>query len=89
VGKDAEELKKAAQEASRKLSEAAQEVMRQSLPFIQEHATTLSREMSEVARKFAAEQGPALREASRRAVEEFRKALDEELKKRGSEKGAD
>jgi type VI protein secretion system component VasF len=84
VGKDAEEFKKAAQEASRKLSEAAQEVMRQSLPIIQEHAKTLSKEMSDVAHKFAAERGPALREASRRAVEEFRKALDEELKKRGS-----
>jgi translation initiation factor 2B subunit (eIF-2B alpha/beta/delta family) len=84
VSKDAEELKKAAQEASRKLSEAAQEVMRQSLPIIQEHAQILTKEMSEVARKFASEQGPALRAASRRAVEEFRKALDEELKKRGS-----
>jgi hypothetical protein len=31
MSKDAEELKKAAQEASRKLSEAAQEVVRQSL----------------------------------------------------------
>ena len=89
MGKDAEDLKRAAQEASRKLSEAAQEVMRQSLPIIQEHARTLSREMGDVAHRFAAEQGPALREASRRAVEEFRKALDEELKKRGSEKGAD
>jgi len=84
MSNDAEELKKAAQEASRKLSEAAQEVVSQSLPIIQEHAKTLSKEMSEVARKFTSEQGPALREASRRAVEEFRKALDEELKKRGS-----
>ena len=84
MSKDAEELKKAAQEASRKLSKAAQEVMRQSLPIIQEHAKTLSKEMGEVAHKFTTEQGPALREASRRAVEEFRKALDEELKKRGS-----
>jgi hypothetical protein len=84
MSKDAEDLKKAAQGASRKLTEAAQEVMRQSLPIIQEHAKTLSKEMNEVARKFTAEQGPALREASRRAVEEFRKALDEELKKRGS-----
>ena len=82
MSKDAEDLKKAAQEAGRRLSEAVQEVMRQSLPIIQEHAKTLSKEMSEVARKFAAEEGPALREASRRAVDEFRKALDEELKKR-------
>jgi hypothetical protein len=82
MGKDAEEFKRAAQDASRKLSEAAQEVVRQSLPIIQEHAKTLSREMSEVARKFATEQGPALKEATRRAVEEFRKALDEELKKK-------
>ena len=82
MSKDAEEFKKAAQDASRKLSDAAQEVVRQSLPIIQEHAKTLSREMSEVARKFATEQGPALKEASRRAVEEFRKALDEELKKK-------
>lgn len=59
MSKDAEEFKKAAQEASRKLSEAAQEVVRQSLPIIQEHAKTLSKEMSEVARKFATEQGPA------------------------------
>ena len=84
MGKDAEDFKKAAIEASRKVSEAAQEVVRQSLPIIQEHARTLSKEMSEVARKFATEQGPALREASRRAVEEFRKALDEELKKKES-----
>jgi hypothetical protein len=84
MSKDAEDLKKAAQDASRKLSAAAQEVMRQSLPIIREHAETLSKEMSEVARKFSTEQGPALREASRRAVEEFRKALDEELKKRGT-----
>jgi hypothetical protein len=82
MSKDSEEFKRAAQLASRKLSEAAQEVVRQSLPVIQEHAKALSREMSEVARKFATEQGPALREASRRAVEEFRKALDEELKKK-------
>ena len=84
MSKDADELKKAAREASRKLSEAAHEVVRQSLPIIQERAKTLSKEMGEVARKFAAEQGPALREASRRAVEEFKKALDEELKKRES-----
>ena len=84
MSKDADEFKKAAQGASRKLSEVAQEVVRQSLPIIQEHAKTLSKEMSVVARKFATEQGPALREASRRAVEEFRKALDEELKKRES-----
>ena len=32
-------------------------------------------------RKLAAEQGPALREASRRAVQEFKKALDEANKK--------
>lgn len=84
MSNEAEELKKAAQEASRKLSEVAQEVVRQSLPIIQEHAKTLSKEMSVVARKFATEQGTALREASRRAVEEFRKALDEELKKKES-----
>ena len=84
MSRDAEEFKKAAQDASRRLSEATQEVIRQSLPIIQEHAKTLSKEMSEVARKFATEQGPALKEASRRAVEEFRKALDEELKKKES-----
>jgi hypothetical protein len=64
-------------ESSHKVSEAAQEFVREALPAIQEHAKALSKEASAAARKFAADQGPTLREASRRAVEEFKKALDE------------
>ena len=81
MSKNPGELREAMAEASRKVTEAAQEAVGQSLPAIREQAELLSKQVGASARKFAAEQGPVLREAYSRAVEEFRKAFEEASKK--------